>query len=572
MFSWKAISKAFLVGFILAGSAYFIAKLNLFGLESASDRVADGAFQRVTAGAYGREHGRGQKAISVVYLNEQSLETMKGFGWNRFPPSYDLQWMMFEDLLLVGGGPPKAIYADFVYLGRGGVGMGGGDIEGFPAFRDGVAAATRASAWNRIPWCVADPIRKLACIVAAGGTPMIFGKPAPTDLQQFTEVQKALDAVSVLSPVMVRAGAYPVKVTYPELEDPAALGVHGFDIAPAVAMYAAWCLRTPGAHGCDPDYAKLLAAAKAAVAGRAAPAPPDVFTDFPAPLDVVWGNRPHARQSALTRATTGRDETCRGAREPGLVTRFFEQLAVVRGPGEGDLHECLYNLNIGYDRLVGGQGLEQSDLAYILKDRMLIVGGHFRASSDWVESPVHGQVPGVEYHAMALDNLIELGPRYRRNASAFVDSDLLKSLLIFALAVTGVLAVMWRNSLYDRLPQGERLRFRFYAPLYLTLFAVSAGAVLLITWLGVAFSNASPINWIGLTTVVVGFLLFATHDAITDDIRGSLERFPIPRKIMKGLRAFFDFLKFEDTRLLKPVPTARRAAGTGAAETETPDA
>ena len=144
--------------------------------------------------------------------------------------------------------------------------------------------------------------------------------------------------------------------------------------------------------------------------------------------------------------------------------------------------------------------------------------------------------------------------------------------LLVTLAVTGVLAVMWRNSLYDRLPQGERLRFRFYAPLYLTLFAVSAGAVLLITWLGVAFSNASPINWIGLTTVVVGFLLFATHDAITDDIRGSLERFPIPRTIMKGLRAFFDFLKFVDPRLLTPVPTARRAAGTGAAETETPNA
>ena len=553
MFSSKAIFKALLVGFILAGSAYFIAKLNLFGMESASDRFADGAYQRVTAGQYGRAHARGQKAISVVYLNERSLETMKGFGWNRFPPSYDQQWMMFEDLLLVGGGPPKAIFADFVYLGRGGVAMGGGDIEGFPAFRDGVAAATKAEVWGATSWCHADPLRKLACIAAADGTPMIFAKPAPTDLEQFTEVQKALDAVTVLAPVMVRPGAYPIKTTYPELDDPAALGVRGFDIPPAVAMYAAWCLKTLQAQGCDPGYATLLAAAKDAIAGKAPGAVPDVLAQFPAPMDVVWGNRPHPRQAALTQATTGREETCRGAREPGVLQRLWEQVAVLRGPGEGLMHECLYNLNIGYDRLVGGQGLTQEDLGGLLKDRMLIVGGHFRASSDWVESPVHGQVPGVEYHAMALDNLIEFGPNYRRNATAFVDSDFLKSVLIFALAVAGVLAVMWRNSLYDSLPKGERLKFRFYAPLYLTMFAVSAGAVLLVTWIGVTVGRASPINWIGLTTVVVGFLLFATHDAITDDIRGSLERFAIPRKTLNAIRGFFDFLKFDDDRLLKPV-------------------
>ncbi len=45
-----------------------------------------------------------------------------------------------------------------------------------------------------------------------------------------------------------------------------------------------------------------------------------------------------------------------------------------------------------------------------------MVGGQFRASNDWVESPVHGQAPGVQYHAMALDNLIEDGADYRRDS------------------------------------------------------------------------------------------------------------------------------------------------------------
>src|SRR5699024_3682148 len=125
-------------------------------------------------------------------------------------------------------------------------------------------------------------------------------------------------------------------------------------------------------------------------------------------------------------------------------------------------------------------GLETSDLQRLLSRRLVMVGGHFRASNDWVESPVHGQVPGVHYHAMALDNLIEDGPDYRRNANAMLDSDFLKSLLVFCLAVCGVLAVMLRNSLLDSaIERGvdTRLRAAVYGLLYLVLLIASLGVV-----------------------------------------------------------------------------------------------
>jgi hypothetical protein len=117
---------------------------------------------------------------------------------------------------------------------------------------------------------------------------------------------------------------------------------------------------------------------------------------------------------------------------------------------------------------------------------------------------------------MALDNLIEAGADYRRNATAMLDSDLIKGFLVFALAVCGVLAVMARNSLLDAMADTEaqpRLRARVYAPLYLALFATSLGVIALATWLGVAYAHRSPINWIGLSGVVLAFLFYATSPA-----------------------------------------------------------
>ncbi|MGZ8369965.1 MAG: hypothetical protein ACXWVH_02800, partial [Caulobacteraceae bacterium] len=90
MISPTRILKALLVSLLLAASAWGVSKLNLFGLESASDRLADGVFQRITAASYGKDL-KGQRKVSIVYLDETSIENMKGYGWGRFPPTFDQQ-------------------------------------------------------------------------------------------------------------------------------------------------------------------------------------------------------------------------------------------------------------------------------------------------------------------------------------------------------------------------------------------------------------------------------------------------------------------------------------------------
>jgi hypothetical protein len=280
------------------------------------------------------------------------------------------------------------------------------------------------------------------------------------------------------------------------------------------------------------------------------------MSQFGAPLDVVWGSRPDPAYLAMTKAVTGRPAPCRGV-SGGWRARLLEQLASVRGPAQGARQECPYALTLGYDRMVSGLGLDRSDLARLLAGRLVMVGSQFRDSNDWVESPVHGEAPGVQYHAMALDNLIEDGPNYRRDTGMLLDSDLLKSLLVAALAFCGVMGVMVRNSLLDRAAaegMEPRLRAAIYGPLYLMMFAVSIGAVAAATWLGVSYAHRSPINWIGLSLCALGFLLYATRQTLPADITGSIEHLPVVHRALAFARLTRRFLKFEEDRLLRPRP------------------
>lgn len=553
------ILKALLISLLLAGSAYAVAKINLFGLEGASDRLADGVYQRITAADYGADR-KGQGLISVVYLDETSMEAMKGYGWSHFPPTYDQQWTMYDDVMNVGGAPPAAIYADYVYTGQGGAN------EGFGTFLAGVAAATRFAAWHDAPGCQTDPLIKIACIEAVGGVPMIFAKPSPAELEIFTDVQRKLDAVAVLAPALVNDQAYPTIIRYPDFDAAKMrrLGVHGFDISPAVAMYAAWCLRQADACGV-PGLAAAKTQAAAALAHRPVTSI-DLSGAFNAPMDVVWGSRPDPDYLAMTQSVTGRPAPCRGAAS-GWIGRLGEQMAGLRGPAAGTRQECPYALTLGYDRIVAGLGLQSSDLRRLLAGKLVFLGGQFRTSNDWVESPVHGQAPGVHYHAMALDNLLEDGVDYRRNANLMMDSDLLKSLLIAALAFCGVLGVMARNSLLDRaaLTHPEpKLHWLIYVPLYLLIFGASLTIVFIATWFGVSYAHQAPINWIGISACVLGFLFYATRQTLPADVLGSVEHLRWVQRCMAALRLFRQQLKFEEDRLLahrapRPSPPANAA-------------
>ncbi len=370
----------------------------------------------------------------------------------------------------------------------------------------------------------------------------------------------------MLTPVDVDQEAYPLARSYDELRGPAesrgdfesrmrGTGVHGYDLSPAAALYAAYCLKAR--HGaCGGMFEPARLAADQALAGR--DPPPALFPkDLQAPVAVVWGSRPNTDAINLSRAVSGAAPSCRGAHESetlfwATARRIVEQLVLLRGAGQGSAQECPYSVAIGYDKIAAAQGLDAEDLSTLLAGKLVLLGGHLRASNDWVESPVHGQVPGVDYHAMALDNLVEFGADYRRNEPPFGVTELFKSFLEFTLVATIAWVVMHRNELLATKAKDhpeQRLTLRQYAPLYLWLLALSASAIMVATMVGLRLSHWAPINWIGVSVVVGTFFVIDAGEHLVKDLAGSLRSRPGGRKVVGLCEHVVEFFEYKHARL-----------------------
>jgi CHASE2 domain-containing sensor protein len=48
----------------------------------------------------------------------------------------------------------------------------------------------------------------------------------------------------------------------------------------------------------------------------------------------------------------------------------------------------------------------------LLQNKAVVLGADISGIPDFIDSPVHGQIPGAVWHGMALDNLVSLGDRY----------------------------------------------------------------------------------------------------------------------------------------------------------------
>ncbi|MDV7105537.1 CHASE2 domain-containing protein [Vibrio sp. TH_r3] len=57
---------------------------------------------------------------------------------------------------------------------------------------------------------------------------------------------------------------------------------------------------------------------------------------------------------------------------------------------------------------------ERDRIKAIVEGSLVLVGGQIEGVQDYVVSPVHGSLPGVFFHAMALDNLMTFGENYTR--------------------------------------------------------------------------------------------------------------------------------------------------------------
>jgi hypothetical protein len=78
--------------------------------------------------------------------------------------------------------------------------------------------------------------------------------------------------------------------------------------------------------------------------------------------------------------------------------------------------------------------------------------------------------------------------------------------------------------------------------------------VIFATWFGVVYNHRSPVNWIGMSTVTLAFLFYATRNTLPADVLGSIGHLTWVRRLMRVSRRWRSALKFEEERLVKPRP------------------
>jgi CHASE2 domain-containing sensor protein len=82
---------------------------------------------------------------------------------------------------------------------------------------------------------------------------------------------------------------------------------------------------------------------------------------------------------------------------------------------EAEKPVCVFHSTLYANDLASSSDQEERFLASHLEGRVVMIGAALNEGGDFVLSPVHGRIPGVFLHAMALDNLLGFGQDYRRD-------------------------------------------------------------------------------------------------------------------------------------------------------------
>jgi hypothetical protein len=371
----------------------------------------------------------------------------------------------------------------------------GGDA--FRCYVAAVAKITHYAQWRDDVGCQRNPLAKLACIQRSGGVPIIFATAhelsrTPAD-DEHTPAEEALGDVAILSPAFVADTEYDLMASGGPHSTVGERFNGQFSLPPASLLYAAYCwTQSPDAQrrrcpvlpaqatssppyvdravseveGTTPlEWAARHPAPAAAQAGADGDVAWQTFLtqlewagddkalgQFARPVEVRWGvGFPDAFTDMMVRLHGGAlSSRCRPAERSGWA--LFGRLLSVALPtfaNEPEKADCLYTHSLPIADF-DGANITEADRNLALDGKIVLLGGQFAGSGDWLPA-AHGAVPGVYYHAMALDNLIQNNVAYPKvprpfiAGSAITAEALLTFLAIFVLGVATALALMGLN-------------------------------------------------------------------------------------------------------------------------------
>lgn len=436
---------------------------NPFGLDTDTDRLSANIFNTITSPLYGRrssvklegEHHEsrlGQSNIIVLLIDNDYLDHIKK-KWPLEPRRYRL---ILQKLVDAGA---SAIFVDIFF------------VKNPPEREQSIAnlyrqsgCLARASACSTVSddWmCDSDEKQNPPCPepVPNAGTAIIF---ASTLQEPIPEAGGETPAESALAQMRSEENFYNLRET--------ALDEMVYDTG-AWATYKAWCRRDAKCDSSSLD-------------------------EFPQEsMFLHWGYAPNHMMTDTS--DFGASECVPQAST--LIGRMGQSVNIfrwnmIRGFHDSRIAPCPYSSQVNlrlFDDLSAGE------LRQLFEDKIVLLGASLDYYPDYQLSPVHGYVPGVFWHAMAIDNLIEFSDRFVKEAPESVRKYLEAAGLtaIFLLQALLTWTILRREV---REKPGKMAILRLDLLHGLLIICVISTSVL---WM-VGFERWSPENWIGFAMLM----------------------------------------------------------------------
>ena len=389
--------------------------LDPFGLGAASGERSEQVTQRVLAPFYAPSN-----KVTVVLIDDQYLRDRQ-VGW---PLSYAEQGLLLRRVLSAA---PAALVIDLVYPHRHAASVSGrADAEAlfkpidgdtttpviFTAMAREFATAETATAETAAAGAQAGGGNSSADrgVLPAGFT--FCGEQSSAavslnDLLDTESIQRDLRDQILQIGMRKHDNWHLALVRWSGCGSryPLMLGGNADAVTPALAAYRAACVAPPQSWSekanrpqCVSDAAQLT-------------------VNFREPLRIRWGAFPPWEQRF-----SSDERTCQPSASRAQAVPLWRRLGVALRELTVGMFKDMRKSQSVAERLpcpaiaVAPMSLlakaSASEWRELIQDRVVLVGASVSGIPDVIVSPVHGQLPGVLLHAMAVDNLLHYGVRY----------------------------------------------------------------------------------------------------------------------------------------------------------------
>ncbi len=523
--------------FLLAMTAAIVSTLDPLGIEEATGARSEQAAMRLASTFYPGFHSAGDQ-VTVVLLDEEYAKRTGG----TWPVSYRQQGHL---LSLIDGLKPAAIFVDLLYK-----------KPHEDASNPRLKGDDPGNLLGALPADTVTPIY-LAGLAASNPAGLAASSPNEHSYCESTGQLKPLDSLLDKASVLESIGNDPLikdkgriaLVEWNRCRDlyPLYLGDNPQAATPAYAMYREWICKGKDRDKCLREWSN------------------DEYAD---PMKVLWGAFPPRAQAgfysenACQYGYKSANEAHPWWRRPGATLNQLWLAALGQdyaARSKNDRLPCPALTVIPAAAFVGAEPDSeefQSRMGPLLTGRLVLVGASILGAKDTIVSPVHGQIPGVEFHAMALDNLVRFGPSYTSEAPEWVMRYVLPAfvLALFAWLAYWLPLWKWRRSLeigglilLGTIAVAFALRHIWIKPFFAIVggaalymiapTAVVRAALALLFVITVAiiaiWCGFSPSNWLVLAIAVV-----LVCEKVYDETHGPREAEIVNRRIERIRGAF----------------------------------